>query len=685
MRLAHRWFPLSMVGCLVVVACSGSESSDDSNPTTSASATISTTSTPTSSPATATTAVPVEEVAAGVQFLSAPTDGEVYSTIEPVEGASVTVEAMGSVLVVTAADGTTRMITLDQAAAPTGYPFPASPFSVTSVAFSDLGGFVAVGRGWFRQFDGISEASHAATIWHSADGSTWQVVDLSSSIGDQAAELNDVVATADGFVAIGEVGLLGSTGKSRPLVLTSTDGTTWLSAPAPALAWSGGLDEAFMFRDSVLLRGNELICGDDGGDLRITGFFGRQERLWHTTDDGASWLPVDLTASGALATKDPAPVDPTGCTVGGVAVDPNATWFQPVRSVSVTEGHVAVWSATGETIAVTTDLSTWTTGGVPGARATVGIGPVQSPQDTLVTEHNGLLTAVSLENGRNEDGEQMSSRFATMVWTSDDEGATWDRHATHGRVLALGDRSRLTTDDDAVVVTTADPFRPAGALVYRSEAGPANDDTTCTPEAGADCFGLRLDEMDLSDADLTGIDLRMAVVRDVDLSGAILVSARFGGAIAIDTTVFGADFTNASVAAANLGSIDWTGAKVAGVNFADAFLSVSLLGADGLESATLNGASLSAAENQRAGDYDVSGLDLSGVRISAAISAAGPWPVVLRAAGTNFTGAYFLNVDLTGSDLATALLDPVFIGAEVICPDGLPTDPNALDAAVCRL
>jgi hypothetical protein len=101
---------------------------------------------------------------------------------------------------------------------------------------------------------------------------------------------------------------------------------------------------------------------------------------------------------------------------------------------------------------------------------------------------------------------------------------------------------------------------------------------------------------DLSDADLSGVDLHSADLSDADLSGANLG---------------GADLHSADLSGANLRGADLRRADLSGANLRCADLSRANLGDADLSDADLNGADLRDADLRSA---DLSGVDLSGAK-----------------------------------------------------------------------
>ncbi len=122
-----------------------------------------------------------------------------------------------------------------------------------------------------------------AAFWSSPDGSSWDRMTLD----EPNVVALDVVATADGFVAVGTAGNTAGCGVGLPCtaaVLTSSDGRTWqrtqVDVPEGMIAPDG-------FSDAVVVGARIIATAEyvegQGGDLRW---------LWWSID-GRVWNPVE--------------------------------------------------------------------------------------------------------------------------------------------------------------------------------------------------------------------------------------------------------------------------------------------------------------------------------------------------------------------------------------------------------
>ncbi|SEU24388.1 Uncharacterized protein YjbI, contains pentapeptide repeats [Nonomuraea wenchangensis] len=162
----------------------------------------------------------------------------------------------------------------------------------------------------------------------------------------------------------------------------------------------------------------------------------------------------------------------------------------------------------------------------------------------------------------------------------------------------------------------------------------------------ADLSGARLSGANLDHADLTRADLRGALLDGAALPYAVLFMADLGGA-----DLDGADLRGADLFQADLGRSSLRGADLRGVDLFGADLrGADLRGAD-LTGASLSGADLRGADLRTAilRDADLKGTNLKGAHLASA----------------NLTNANLTNADLTGTDLTdTDLTDAELSGAE---------------------
>jgi uncharacterized protein YjbI with pentapeptide repeats len=168
-----------------------------------------------------------------------------------------------------------------------------------------------------------------------------------------------------------------------------------------------------------------------------------------------------------------------------------------------------------------------------------------------------------------------------------------------------------------------------------------------------DLTGKRLNGLDLSDLDLSGVILRSARLnaanlRDADLSDAVLDQAWILNADLTDADLSGAHLFQAQLVGSRLDGADFSGARVA-----------SDLSRTSLKDAVFVGASLGAdMENQSMGlmrgvfrKADLEGADLSGADLSRVDFEFAS----LRHA--DLTGANLMRASLGGADLTGAIVD----------------------------
>ncbi len=93
--------------------------------------------------------------------------------------------------------------------------------------------------------------------------------------------------------------------------------------------------------------------------------------------------------------------------------------------------------------------------------------------------------------------------------------------------------------------------------------------------------GCILEDLDLHDADLTGLQIPNTQMPRINLSGTVLAHADLQGSDLAGANLTGADLTGANLAEANLTGADLTGAKLIGTTLTGANLTEAILtGAD---------------------------------------------------------------------------------------------------------
>lgn len=99
-------------------------------------------------------------------------------------------------------------------------------------------GYLAVGQGWEFEgdgdsgFEGDGQSTSHSLVWESADGLNWDLTGTGSF--PDGFELNDLLATDPGLVAVGMIFEDEPPWTMTPLVLTSVDGGSWASTALPA-------------------------------------------------------------------------------------------------------------------------------------------------------------------------------------------------------------------------------------------------------------------------------------------------------------------------------------------------------------------------------------------------------------------------------------------------------------------
>ncbi|MCU1389261.1 MAG: hypothetical protein JWL72_2599 [Ilumatobacteraceae bacterium] len=689
----RRMTAVCVVCVLAAAACSGSSNTSGADttgvstttarpvataPTTTAPTTTAPTTTAapspdptttTSAPAvtTTTTEPPAPPYPAGAQFLEAP-----ESVSEP-EGQSANlgdvsvslVPDTGTVSVDTPAGSSD--VTLPVPTNPRGFPLVEGGTTAISIA-AGPSGFVAVGTGRFRTA-GLDAYTYRGAIWHSSDGTIWTLVDLGALATDSSTTLISVTASDTGFIAVGAIGAPSSPPTSQGLILTSPDAVTWTQVPAPQRQWPLGLDDVRAAGGSVLLTGREWVCGDDGGGLSYFGEGGLQPRMWTSGDGMTTWQESDVAASGMLRGAEPPPTDPAACPPPGPDGAPPADELDRRfgESARVELAGDIAYILDGGRIAVSSDGSAWNTADLPGATPVdpeAGGPKIVARDAALVRRSTDGLEVISLERDRDANDRQVSRGSRTIVWTSTDAGLTWVRLPAAGRAIVISDQPRIRVHGDAVEIFTLYPVGTNQYVRYVSVAGPPEAGAaSCQPAAAADCFFTTLQNLDLSDANLDGIDLRSAVTSKVDLSGASLVGARLSGGANFSSDFTGADLSYADLLGTAIGESVFNARSLAGATLMD--LKVFWVDPTALH-------------------VDLSGLDLTDASIAADSSGVLPFTVT-AAQGTNLSGFRFDDVDLTGSNFGGAVLTDISFGSNVVCPDGAPPTSDAFGPAACRL
>ena len=170
---------------------------------------------------------------------------------------------------------------------------------------------------------------------------------------------------------------------------------------------------------------------------------------------------------------------------------------------------------------------------------------------------------------------------------------------------------------------------------------------------GANLTNTSLEGVDLTDADLTGAILDGAAMRDAELGGANLAGA----------SLFGADLTSAHMPNANFEGADLRDTSMNGVVLLDANMTdANLMGAD-LSDAVMNRASLNGADLRNANltsaalrEVDLSGASLNNADLpSADLRKANMSNTIME--GANLKNANLRDADLESADMANVNLN----------------------------
>lgn len=239
-------------------------------------------------------------------------------------------------------------------------------------------GFVAVGGG------GSIEGLGGALAWYSTGGDRWELT-LDRHAERDGSGLRDVVATADGFVAVGD-------NPTGPAVWRSTDGRSW-SAVDDASVPAGPTHDALI-----------ALAAHDGGLLAI-GFATEDDEqvatAWSSVD-GIAWTRLAVPSSYAAAR-------PSGITVNEDG-----------------RGIIAGMSGSGSG-----DPVAWpVVGGRIGDPIVLARDEEETQVGPAVTTPDGFV----ILGGRWDPAE---AAYRLLAWTSED-GVAWEIEETEAIGLAAG-------------------------------------------------------------------------------------------------------------------------------------------------------------------------------------------------------------------------------------------------------
>ncbi|MGZ4680631.1 MAG: pentapeptide repeat-containing protein [Ilumatobacteraceae bacterium] len=263
-----------------------------------------------------------------------------------------------------------------------------------------------------------------------------------------------------------------------------------------------------------------------------------------------------------------------------------------------------------------------------------------------------------------------------------------------GLIVAATFAAACSSDGSTSRTTTAERgSTPASLPGATSVPGVASSvvvrHLVCAPLAHADCsYAKSFAPPIAASADLTGIDLRNAVIgADVNLSGALLDGAHLDGAT-VKASLKNADLTDASLAGADLSQSDLTGATVTGATLTGAHVNASVIDTNDLSTTKFTNVTIGVRSGETLAGARFNGFDLTGVRFASdahgRVSMGGA-----QFTNATLTGASFFRIDLTGADFSGAVFaagggpEPTF--TETTCPDFLPSDSKLSGRAACRL
>ncbi|MGB8859470.1 MAG: pentapeptide repeat-containing protein [Ilumatobacteraceae bacterium] len=603
-------------------------------------------------------------------------------------GDACTIEQIDPWVSVGSIGGTFTDIQVDSAgsfANPAGFGVLTS-LAVTGATYGS-GGWVAVGTASLWDSLLYYSTTRRAAIWHSADGMSWQRIDVRDIVGDTSVLLRGVEATPTGYVAIGEIAQPDLfDGPSRGLVLTSPDGVTWTKAPELTRQWSVATRQVLVGERRIVVTGVEYVC--DGGAGAMNDFsVGAQFRAWASDDNGASFQEVALAGNGAVEDPLPPPSDPAACP-DMFAEDAN--YRSDAGFVALDGDRLLLVGTDGGTVAATDDLSTWVTTTVPDAVATEGAdgSAVEQPVVVGLYRDDVGLVLLELQLLRHADGTQVPFASQVRSWRGTDDGPAWlALPLAQPTTLGAGSLGalRLLSDGRRAFLGT----RGAETVLRFVEAGELQPWGTCEPAADVSCRFVEIDGLEAAGANLSGVDFTGAVLTNAVLDGADLTGAVL--AYAQVSTIAGADWSAVGLAGADLTGARLTGMTLAGGNLSGAVLTDASVPGSVLL-ATLDGVVMEGATFRfdEGGEFTTTGLagkSLAGVSFYGNSAS----PTSMRNtdfSGTTLKDVAFADIDLTGANFTAAIFDPgysvTFLDG-VTCPDGAPPTDGVFDRESCRL
>ncbi len=343
----------------------------------------------------------------------------------------------------------------------TGHPVgPTQQPSIPGLVFvapGEIGSVISVAtssNGWVA----VGTANGHPGIWHSDDGTAWQLVGSLPAIpntpSDAPVTVHDVVATATGFLAVGSVST--AVDYSRPFAWFSANGTSWTSAELPGSDGCGSVQGLVKTRSSQLVAVGRTCGHSQAGSTETDA-----AAIW-LSDGGTSWRTASVADAVGGAIDDIAETADGFVAVGSVR---NGSSNRPrVWESSDGEKWEATWTdaRAGALNSVTTLDKMVVAGGVLGDNTTQLLPRmwVRTARDEWATravaggQCCGVIESVTAAGGELVALDQAfifdGTDRRTLVLTSRD-GAAWHQVelansfvgsalsiAPDGRVVALG-------------------------------------------------------------------------------------------------------------------------------------------------------------------------------------------------------------------------------------------------------
>jgi hypothetical protein len=433
---------------------------------------------------------------------------------------------------------------------PAGFPirYPGSVAATAIAAGSS--GFVAVGS---AEFWGGNIATKVALGWFSADGTTWQRIDLARTVGSgHSFDPASVIATGSGFVAIGDISDTGLNANGAIAIVTSPDGINWHLASTVKGTWTLSAGRIAQLGKTLVIDGTEAAC-DTGGTNQVIFNAGNQYRIWTSTDGGATWIPGDSTAGGIITSLKPMPTAKKDCTTTDI-MQLDRDYATSGGLVGIVGGRAVFTSGSGK-VATTSDLKDFTTSTLPGFATAGGSAAYSSgsPAASALVPDGSGMAILSLGPRLDSSGAVSGVGSQVQAWTSAD-GSTW-KQLPLARPILLRDYANLDLAPDGSVVlvdgTLLDPNTGGRqSRLLHSVAGLLAPWGTCQPGKGADCSFSTITKgtagLDLSGADFTGATVQSDLTGS-RLTNAQLSSATVPGSVFSASDLTGADLTRATV------------------------------------------------------------------------------------------------------------------------------------------